>query len=150
MGGSNCTFFDCPTCGKYKLLLFRIPSVSAFDGEHTKELKRKAPRMASLDPQNTRNEGRTEERNFEANNNFVCERPFKPECIVTGKFLWSTSSLYICFMLILLYILSQFSMKDTLFMNIQLFACIWHVLQLNLICMSLGIWSIRLDVEIVT
>jgi hypothetical protein len=42
MGGGNCAFFGCPTSGKYKLSLFRIPSVKSIDGEYTKELKLKA------------------------------------------------------------------------------------------------------------
>lgn len=42
MGDGNCAFFVCPTSGKHKISLFRVPSVSASDGEHTKELKRKA------------------------------------------------------------------------------------------------------------
>ena len=42
MGGGNCAFFGYPTSGKHKLSLFRVPSVSASDGEHSKELKRNA------------------------------------------------------------------------------------------------------------
>lgn len=88
MGGGNCAFFGCPTSGKHDLSLFRIPSVSASDGEHTKELKRKAREEWLRLILRTRETTAELKQRIEANKIFVCELHFKPECIVTGKYLW--------------------------------------------------------------
>ena len=88
MGGGNCAFLGCPTSGKNKLSLFRIPSVKSVDGEYTKELKRKAREEWLRLILRTRETTEELKQRIEANNIFVCELHFKPECIVTGKYLW--------------------------------------------------------------
>lgn len=85
MGGGNCAFFSCPTSGKHGLSLFRIPRVSAHDGDHTKQLKRKAREEWLRLILRTREMTSELKKRIEANNIFVCERHFKPECIVVGK-----------------------------------------------------------------
>lgn len=85
MGGGNCAFFGCPTSGKHKISLFRAPSVAASDGEHTKELKRKAREEWLRLVLRTRELTPELKKRIEANNIFICERHFKPECISTGK-----------------------------------------------------------------
>ena len=42
MPGANCAFLAALGVGKKGIALFKIPVVSASDGEHSKELKRKA------------------------------------------------------------------------------------------------------------
>ena len=85
MGGGNCTFFGCPTCGKHKISLFRVPSVAASDGEHTKEMKLKARKEWLRLVLWTRELTPELKKRIEANNIFICERHFRPECILTGK-----------------------------------------------------------------
>ena len=85
MGGGNCAFYGCPTSGKHNLLLFRIPSVSAFGSEHTNELKQKAREEWIRLILRTRETTKELKKEIEANNIFVCERHSKPECIITGK-----------------------------------------------------------------
>ena len=85
MGGGNCAFYGCPTSGKHNLSLFRIPSVSASGSEHTNELKRKAGEVWIRLILRTRETTKELKKEIEANNIFVCERHFKPECIITGK-----------------------------------------------------------------
>jgi hypothetical protein len=95
MGGGNCAFFGCPTRGKHKLSLFRIPSVKSADGEYTKELKRKVREEWLCLILRTRETTAELKQRIEANNIFVCELHFKSECIVTGKYLWPIFSLCI-------------------------------------------------------
>ena len=85
MGGGNCAFSGCPTSGKHNLSLFRIPSVSASGSEHTNELKRKAREEWIRLILRTRETTKELKKEIEANNIFVCERHFKPECIITSK-----------------------------------------------------------------
>ncbi len=92
MGGGNCAFFGCPTSGKHKLSLFRIPRVSVHDGEHTKQLKQKAREEWVRLILRTRETTEDLKKRIEANNIFVCELHFKPECIVAG-ILWSIACL---------------------------------------------------------
>ena len=92
MGGGNCAFFGCPTSGKHKVSVFRVPSVSASDGEHSKELKRNAREEWLCLVLRTREMISELKKRIEANSIFICERHFKLECIVTGKCLWSIFS----------------------------------------------------------
>ena len=85
MGGGNCAFYGCPTSGKHNLSLFRIPSVLASGSEHTNELKRKACKEWIRLILRTRETTKELKKKIEANNIFVCELHFKPECIMTGK-----------------------------------------------------------------
>ena len=85
MGGGNCAFSGCPTSEKHNLSLFRIPFVSASGSEHTNELKRKACKEWIRLILRTRETTKELKKEIEANNIFVCELHFKPECIMTGK-----------------------------------------------------------------
>ena len=42
MPGSSCVFYGCSTSRKYKLSLFRIPTVASSNSDHTKSLKQNA------------------------------------------------------------------------------------------------------------
>ncbi len=85
MGGGNCAFFGCPTSGKHKLSLFWIPRVSVHDGEHMKQLKRKAREKWVRLILRIRETMEDLKKRIKANNIFVCKLYFKPECIVAGK-----------------------------------------------------------------
>ena len=85
MGGGNCAFFGCPTSGKHKISLFRIPRVAASDGEQTKHLKQTAREEWIRLILRTRETTEELNKRIEASNVFVCERHFKPECILVGK-----------------------------------------------------------------
>ncbi len=54
--------------------------MAAYEGIETKSSRR----MASFDLENTRNDARTQEKNWK-NNIFICERHFKAECILAGE-----------------------------------------------------------------
>ena len=85
VGGGNRAFFGGPTSGKHKISLFRVPSVAACDGEHTREMKLKARKEWLRLVLRTRELTPELKKRIEANNKFICERHFKPECILTGK-----------------------------------------------------------------
>jgi hypothetical protein len=42
MPGANCAFYGCFSSGRKKISLFKIPVVSARDGDHVKSLKQNA------------------------------------------------------------------------------------------------------------
>ena len=89
MGGCNCAFFGCPTSTKHELSLFKIPTVSDSDGEHTidtKKLKNKARKewLRLILQWDTRNDARREDADREEQS-FICEWRFKAECVLTGK-----------------------------------------------------------------
>ena len=85
MGGGNCAFFGCPTSAKHELSLFKLPTVSASDGQHTKELKQKARDEWLRLILRTRKMTPELKTRIERNKILICERHFKPECILTGK-----------------------------------------------------------------
>jgi hypothetical protein len=87
MPGSNCAFFGCPTSRSHKLSLFRIPTVAAADGEHTKYLKRKAREEWLRLLLRTRQMTPELKIRIETNNIYICELHFKPECILTGTYI---------------------------------------------------------------
>ena len=86
MPGANCAFFGCFSSGKKKgIALFKIPVVSASDGEHSKALKTKAreewlrliTRTGEMTPDL--------KRQIDASTIHLCELHFKPECITVRK-----------------------------------------------------------------
>lgn len=78
--GGNCAFLGCPTNGKHKISLFRVPSVAAFDGERTKEIKLKAREECRVRVTLKTRELTPEfKKKIEAHNIFICERHFKSE-----------------------------------------------------------------------
>ena len=85
MGSGNCAFFSCPTSGKHKILLFQVPSVTASDGKHAKELTRIAGEEWRPLVLKTRELTPELKKRIESNNTSICERHFKPECISSGK-----------------------------------------------------------------
>ena len=87
MPGSNCAFFGCPTSRNHKLSLFRIPTVAAADGEHTKTLKRKAREEWLRLLLRTRQMTPELKTRIETDNIYICELHFKPECILTGTYI---------------------------------------------------------------
>ena len=87
MPGQNCAFFGCPTSRKHGLSLFKIPSVRVDESEVTKVAKRKAREEWLRLILRTREMTPDLKKRIEANNIFVCERHFKPESILTSKFL---------------------------------------------------------------
>ena len=85
MPGRNCAFFGCATSQKHGLSLFKIPSLRDDDGEHTVALKTKAREEWLRLILRTREMTPALKKRIEANNIFVCEVHFKPDCILTSK-----------------------------------------------------------------
>ena len=88
MPGRNCTFFGSTTSQKHGLSLFKIPSVRDDDSEHTVSLKTKAREEWLRLILRTREKTPALKDRIEANNIFVCELHFKPDCILTSKFMF--------------------------------------------------------------
>ena len=88
MPGRNCAFFGCETSQKHGLSLFKIPSLR-HDSEHTVALKTKAREEWLRLILRTREKTPALKKRIEANNIFaVCELYFKPDCILTNKFMF--------------------------------------------------------------
>ena len=85
MSGRNCAFFACATSQNHGLSLFKIPSLCDDDGEHTVALKTKAREVWLRLILRTRQMTPALKKRIEANNIFVCEVHFKPDCILTSK-----------------------------------------------------------------
>ncbi len=88
MPGRNCAFFGCATSQKHKLSLFKIPSLRDDDSEHTISLKTKAREEWLRLILRTREKTPELKKRIEANNIFVCELHFKPDCILTSKLMF--------------------------------------------------------------
>ena len=88
MPGRNCAFFGCATSQKHGLSLFKIPSLRDDDSEHTVALKTKAREEWLRLILRTREKTPALKKRIEANNIFVCELHFKPDCILTSKFMF--------------------------------------------------------------
>ena len=84
MPGANCAFFGCPTSRSHNLLLFRLPTIAAADGEHTQTLKKNAREEWLCLVLRTREMTPDLKLRIDNNNIYICELHFKPECIVTG------------------------------------------------------------------
>jgi hypothetical protein len=87
MPGANCAFFGCPTSRSHNLALFKLTTIAAADGEHTKALKKNAREEWLRLVLRTREMTPDLKLRIEKNNIYVCELHFKPECIVTGTFI---------------------------------------------------------------
>ena len=82
MPGANCTFL----AGKKKgIALFKIPVVSASDGEHSEALKTKAREELLRLITRTREMTPDLKRQIDASTIHLCELHFKPECITVHK-----------------------------------------------------------------
>ena len=78
MPGANCAFYRCPTSRSQKLLLFRLPTIAAADGEHTIDLKQKAREEWLRLILRTTEQMPDLKRRIEESNIYVCELHFKP------------------------------------------------------------------------
>ena len=86
MPGENCVFYGCPTSRKHGISLFKIPSVRADESQETTDLKNNA-RQAWLNLiLRTRELTPELKKSIDANNIHICERHFKPECILTCEY----------------------------------------------------------------
>ena len=91
MPGANCAFYGCFRRGRKKISLFKIPVVSARDGDHVKSLKQNAREEWLRLILRTREMTPDLKKQIESNNIHLCELHFKPECINVCKY----SSLFI-------------------------------------------------------
>lgn len=87
MPGSNCALFGCSTSRRHEHSLFKIPTVNARDSEHTAASKRKAREEWLRLVLRTREMDADLKQQIEANNIYICELHFKPECILTSEYL---------------------------------------------------------------
>jgi hypothetical protein len=86
MPGENCAFYGCPTSRKHGISLFKIPSGRADESKETSDLKNNT-RQAWLNLILRTRESTPElKKSIEANNIHICERHFKPECILTCEY----------------------------------------------------------------
>lgn len=86
MPGANCAFFGCFSSGEKKgIALFKIPVVSASDGEHSKALKKQAREEWLRLITRTREMTPDLKKQIERDTIHLCELHFKPECITIRK-----------------------------------------------------------------
>ena len=86
MPGANCAFYGCFSSGRKKSIsLFKIPVVSARDGDHIKVLKQNAREEWLRLILRTREMTPELKKQIENNNIHICELHFKPECINVCK-----------------------------------------------------------------
>ena len=86
MPGENCAFYGYPTSRKHGISLFKIPSAHADKSQETTDLKKNA-RQAWLNLILRTRELRPEfKKSIDANNIHICERHFKPECILIREY----------------------------------------------------------------
>ncbi len=103
MVGSNCALYGCPTSRTHEVAIFKIPVVGATDGEETAAKKRNAREEWLRIILRTREKTADLQKQIDGNKTFLCERHFKPECILTCKYLY----LHFMHALCLLYIIYQ-------------------------------------------
>ena len=85
MPGANCVFFAALAAEKKGIALFKIPVVSASDGEHSKALTTKAREEWLRLITRTREMTPDLKRQIDASTIHFCELHFKPECITVRK-----------------------------------------------------------------
>ena len=84
--GHNYAFYGCPNSAKHGLSPFKITVVRADDGEQTSSSKKKARAEWLYSILRTRDMTAELKKRIDANNIYVCETHFKPDCILTSKF----------------------------------------------------------------
>lgn len=89
MPGENCAFYGCPSSRKHGLSFFKIPSVRADESEHTTTLKANARKEWLNVILRTRELTAELKKRIDANNIYICELHFKPECILTSTYLYA-------------------------------------------------------------
>ena len=87
MVGSNCALYGCPTSRTHQFAIFKIPVVGAADGEETAAKKRNAREEWLRVILRTREKTPDLQKQIDGNKIFICEHHFKPECILTCKYL---------------------------------------------------------------
>ena len=88
MVGQNCTLYGCSTSRRHEgRSLFKISVVGAADGEETAALKKTAREEWLRLLLRTREATADLKKRIEANNIFFCDLHFKPECIISRKYL---------------------------------------------------------------
>ena len=102
MPGENCSFYGCSTSRKHKLSLFKLPSPREDESEETKTLK-KNTRQAWLSLiLRTRESTPALNKRIEANNIYLCELHFKPECFNICEYIC-----IFCFLFVFIYTLEN-------------------------------------------
>ena len=86
MPGENCAFFGCSTSRKHGIALFKLPSPRADESTETTRLKTNARESWLNLILRTRQLTSELKARIEKNNIYVCERHFKPECIIECKY----------------------------------------------------------------
>ena len=86
MPGENCAFFGCSTSRKHGIGLFKLPCPWADENEEITRLKTNARESWLNLILRTRQSTPELKARIEKNNIYVCERHFKPECIIECKY----------------------------------------------------------------
>ena len=102
MPGENCAFYGCSTSRKHKLSLFKLPSPREDESEETKTLKTNARQAWISLILRTRESTPELKKRIEANNIYLCELHFKPECFNICKYIC-----IFCFLFVFIYTLEN-------------------------------------------
>ena len=87
MPGKNCSFFGCASSSRHsERSFFKIPSVSTTDGHETAALKSTARAEWLRLLLRTREMMNDLKKRIDANNIYLCDLHFKPECIISRKY----------------------------------------------------------------
>ena len=87
MPGENCAFYGCSTSRNHGLSLFKLPSARDDESEETSTLKNNARKAWINLILRTRESTPDLKKRIEANNIYICELHFKPECINICKYI---------------------------------------------------------------
>ena len=86
MPGKNCLFFGCASSSRHtERSFFKIPSVSTTDGDETAALKRTARAEWLRLLLRTREMTKDLKNRIDANNIYLCDLHFNPDCIISRK-----------------------------------------------------------------
>lgn len=90
MPGKNCSFFGCNSSSRHtERSFFKIPSVSTTDGDETAALKGTARQEWLRLLLRTREMTTDLKKRIDANNIYLCDLHFKPECIISRKYVYA-------------------------------------------------------------
>ena len=102
MPGENCAFYGCSTSRKHKLFLFKLPSPREDESEETKTVKTNTRQAWLSLILRTRESTPELKKRLEANNIYLCELHFKPECFNICKYIC-----IFCFLFVFIYTLEN-------------------------------------------
>jgi hypothetical protein len=89
MPGKNCSFFGCASSSRHtERSFFKIPSVNTTDGDETAALKSTARAEWLWLLLRTREITEDLKTRIDANNIYLCDLHFKPECIISRKYVY--------------------------------------------------------------